>query len=264
MSESTKRSYRAALPAVVTPTATVPINGSNLPRRYSRSRFVGRRKEIQKIMDALASDDWILTIDSMGGVGKTTLALEVAHRCKEGCAENPYIPPFTGYIWTSAERRPDFCLDRVIKEILDVLCPLDEVLHLTSGHPYFLQLVYDTLIEHCNDLRRNYVTIQDVRDVWDEITDQGRTRLLFVWRESSREEKAVLAALANLLRSQQQVTAAGIVEHLVDRIGGLTEHVLFDLVAVSGALERLINRELVKEAPDEPPPMRLQPACTLS
>jgi hypothetical protein len=97
------------------------------------------------------------------------------------------------------------------------------------------------------------VTIQDVRDVRDEVTGQGRTHLLFVWGQSSREERAVLAALGSLLRSQQRVTATDIVEHLVDRVGSLVDHVPFDLRAVTGALGRLISREIVKETSEEPP-----------
>ena len=130
---------------------------------------------------------------------------------------------------------------------------LEEVLRLTAGHPYFLQLVCDALMEHCNDLRRNYVTIQDVRDVGEEITGQGRAHLLFVWGESSWEEQAVLAALANLLRSQQRVTVGDIVGCLAERVGGLVDRTPFDLGAVGEALERLMSREIVREAPDDPP-----------
>jgi len=130
---------------------------------------------------------------------------------------------------------------------------LDEVLRLTAGHPYFLQLICDCLVGHCNDQRRNYVTVQDVRDVRDEIMEQGHAQLIFVWQQSSREEQAVLAALASLLRSKQQVTAADIVEHLTERIGSLTDHVDFDLGVVTGALERLINRDIVRESSYEPP-----------
>jgi len=130
---------------------------------------------------------------------------------------------------------------------------LEEVLRLTAGHPYFLQLVCDALMEHCNDVRRNYVTIQDVRDVGDEITVQGRAYLLFVWGQSSWEERAVLAALASLLRLQQRVTAGNIVGCLAECVGGLVDRTPFDLRAVEGALERLMSREIVREAPDDPP-----------
>jgi len=106
------------------PTPTIPVNGSNLPNRHPN--FVGRQDEIEKVMDALGSRAWIVTIDGMGGIGKTTLALEAAHLCRErGSYGPPHIPEFTGYIWTSARDKPDFCLDDVIREILYVLSPFE-------------------------------------------------------------------------------------------------------------------------------------------
>lgn len=101
------------------PTPTIPINGSNLPNRHSN--FVGRQDEIGNVMDALSSRAWIVTIDGMGGIGKTTLALEAAHLCRERGSYDPHIPEFTGYIWTSARDKADFCLDDVIRETLYVL-----------------------------------------------------------------------------------------------------------------------------------------------
>ncbi len=132
---------------------------------------------------------------------------------------------------------------------------LEEILRLTAGHPYFLQLICDCLMEHCNDLRRNYVTIQDVRDVRDEIVALGRQHVIFIWQESSPAEKAALAALASLLQSRHEVMASDIVELLTKRIGSLTDHMPFDLWTITQALERLSNREIVQEAdnPGEDP-----------
>jgi len=138
MSAQTEGSYQIAISVVddvaragsgdviigggFTPIPSIPFNNCNLPRPRS-SNFVGRRTEIQKVMDALASDDWIVMIDGMGGIGKTTLALEIAYLCKEHRSKYPHIPQFTGYIWISAQESPDFCLDYVVKKILRVLGP---------------------------------------------------------------------------------------------------------------------------------------------
>src|SRR6266567_906146 len=88
------------------PIPTLPMNGSNLPNRHTN--FVGRRDEIGKVMEALASRAWIVTIDGMGGIGKTTLALEVSHLCRERTSDYASIPKFKGYIWTSARDKADF------------------------------------------------------------------------------------------------------------------------------------------------------------
>src|SRR4051812_19549875 len=56
------------------------IVSDNLLR--SANIFVGRQKEIARCQEALLPDDrdWGIVIDGIGGIGKTALALEVAHR----------------------------------------------------------------------------------------------------------------------------------------------------------------------------------------
>ena len=74
-------------------TATLP---DNLPR-YN-SIFVGRQPEIARCLDALAPEErgWGITIDGIGGMGKTTLALEVANRARQQA-------PFDAYLFASAK-----------------------------------------------------------------------------------------------------------------------------------------------------------------
>ncbi|MBM3429237.1 MAG: NB-ARC domain-containing protein, partial [Bacteroidetes bacterium] len=57
-------------------TVNVP---DNLPR-YT-DVFVGRKAEITRCMEALSPEErgWGVAIDGIGGMGKTALALEVAH-----------------------------------------------------------------------------------------------------------------------------------------------------------------------------------------
>lgn len=62
--------------------ALAPKLPDNLPRRAS---FFGRDKEMETVMRALSPEDrtWGVLLDGIGGIGKTALAIEVAHRCKE-------------------------------------------------------------------------------------------------------------------------------------------------------------------------------------
>ena len=68
----------------------------NLPRR---DQFFGRDKAIEDVLRALSPDDrgWGVVIDGIGGIGKTALAIEVAHRCKQGRM-------FNGFIFVSAKK----------------------------------------------------------------------------------------------------------------------------------------------------------------
>ena len=106
------------------PAPNPPVNRCNLPNCHPK--FVGRENKIREVMESLASRSWIIAIYGTGGIGKTTLALEVAHLCRESREDYPQIPEFTGYIWTSARDNPNFCLDDVIREILYVLSPFEK------------------------------------------------------------------------------------------------------------------------------------------
>lgn len=62
--------------------AYVPPITDNIPRRVP---FFGREREMTYVLRALSPEDrtWGVLIDGIGGIGKTALAIEAAHRCKE-------------------------------------------------------------------------------------------------------------------------------------------------------------------------------------
>ncbi len=55
--------------------------------------FVGREREIARCLEALDPDErgWGVVIDGLGGMGKTALALEVAHRARERAWFDAYL-----------------------------------------------------------------------------------------------------------------------------------------------------------------------------
>jgi len=84
------------------PAPTIP---HNLP---SRTDFIGRAAEKARVYEALRSRPYLVSIDGIGGIGKTVLALEVAHECLRASKEEgptDGIPTFSGFIWTTAKDR---------------------------------------------------------------------------------------------------------------------------------------------------------------
>jgi ABC-type glycerol-3-phosphate transport system substrate-binding protein len=107
---------------------------SNLPNR-DYIEFVGRQQSLKTAMRVLAQDHRIgvITIDGVGGIGKTTLALEIAHRCREK-------KKFEAIIWVSAKREvltPKGIISRQqsFSNFDDLLSIAARVLH----HPELLQ-----------------------------------------------------------------------------------------------------------------------------
>jgi tetratricopeptide (TPR) repeat protein len=80
--------------------ATLP---DNLPR-YT-DVFVGRKQEIARCLEALSPDDrgWGVTIDGIGGMGKTALALEVAHLARQQALFDAYLFASAKTTWLSPE-----------------------------------------------------------------------------------------------------------------------------------------------------------------
>ncbi|UFP96524.1 tetratricopeptide repeat protein [Gloeobacter morelensis] len=82
-------------PATAVPAANLAPLVDNLP---PGDLFVGREAEMAQCLEGLSPQErgWGVVIDGQGGLGKTSLALAVAHFCRrEGC--------FGAYLWVSAK-----------------------------------------------------------------------------------------------------------------------------------------------------------------
>jgi LuxR family glucitol operon transcriptional activator len=130
---------KAAATRDETPGPSFLTHPNNLPRR--EISMVGRDEEIAKILRVLAKSNQfcLVSITGVAGVGKTALALEVAHRClklrdlPEGLDPNELN--YDAIVWTSAKQNvligPSFrkCspiqsnLFAIIREMLRVVGP---------------------------------------------------------------------------------------------------------------------------------------------
>jgi len=87
-------------------------NSASGPRRVLHNlpqpdyvRFVGRKEELDRLRKLLHPRDriWCIVIDGVGGIGKSALALEIAHRYLKEFEELPEEERFDVIIWTSAK-----------------------------------------------------------------------------------------------------------------------------------------------------------------
>jgi hypothetical protein len=100
-----RQSFRSFCGIDVLPQVDSPSIYHNLPQP-DYEEFVGREKELAEIHRLLSpsSRHFLITIDGIGGIGKSTLALEVAHRYLEKANDFPITERFEAIIWTSAKQ----------------------------------------------------------------------------------------------------------------------------------------------------------------
>ena len=122
----------------------------NLPQR-SYTRFVGRQAELEQLRRLLLphprSRHFVITLDGIGGVGKSALALELAYGYRNGFADLPEPERFEAIVWASAKRTL-----------------------LTAGGIQQRQQTFNTL----NDLYREIATVFDLPAILQADADQRR------------------------------------------------------------------------------------------
>ncbi len=95
------------------PVAPLPAPSSSNDRQIPhnlppRSEFIGRDKEIERLHEAFRTRYHLVSIEGIGGIGKTSLALELAHeylKLSKGQGSVNNITAFDGFIWTTAKDR---------------------------------------------------------------------------------------------------------------------------------------------------------------
>lgn len=106
---------------------------NNLPR--NPDIFVGRKADLARGLEALAPEErgWGVVIDGIGGIGKTALALEVAHAARQRAWFDAYLFASAKTTWLGTEGvRPETLalssLDAFVREFARRL-GADEIVH---------------------------------------------------------------------------------------------------------------------------------------
>lgn len=153
-------------PAAPAAERDVPCIYHNLPPRYGE--FIGREAEVARVLEWVETSRWPLaSIEGMGGIGKTSLAIEAAHRCLPG-PQQAIRKPFDAVVWTSARDYADFNLrlDHVLDTIARVL-----------DYPHLAQLPPEQKIGAVDKLLRSHRTLL-LADNLETVTDLSLVKFL--------------------------------------------------------------------------------------
>ncbi len=165
----------------------------NLPRR-EYTKLIGREEEFQKIIDALTGRPYLISIDGLGGIGKSTLALEIGYQFLnrqvvshgKKLAKKHY---YDAIIWVSAKRytlRKDGIITRAqkVQTLQDIL---DIILITLKKERDVEQTISQKKELARRELRKNHVLL--IIDNLETIDDE---QLLEFLRELPEPTKALL------------------------------------------------------------------------
>lgn len=254
---------RAALP----PPAERLHPWHNLPQR-SYARFVGRQDELAHLTRLLLphprSRHFLMTIDGIGGVGKSTLAIELAYRFRDHYADLPPDERFAAIVWVSAkrtllsasgihQRQQTFrTLDDLYREIASVF-ELPAILQATPAERR-------TLAEHALAAQRTLLIIDNLETADDEellaflrelpdptkaiVTTRHRIDIAYAIRLTGMPESDALALMA-VESARKSIELPHAAAHdLYRRTGGIPLAIVWSLglMSLGHSVESVLRR----------------------
>jgi len=176
------------------------VENQNLPRP-DYLRFVGRKEYLKQVFEALQHDRaWVVSIDGVGGVGKTALAREVAETLRS-------LPPgspssFEFLVWTSAKE------SRLTPSGIDAqqvgFRNLDEVLSSIAGVTGFSEVLPLSLAHKKSQVLDilGAAKVLVILDNLETVEDKDVLRFLY---ELPRPSKALVTTRHRVEESQKNV-----------------------------------------------------------
>ncbi len=171
----------------------------NLPHQDCTA-FIGRQEELNRLLELLSVDHsaHLISVDGIGGVGKTTLVLEAAYRCLQASTHptDATVPTFDAIIFTSAKQEyltaagllPRLKREQNLRDIFRAIAKtLDrsEITYMPADQQ--LELIRDSL-KHQRSLLivDNLETIEDQQDVLSFVYDLPPTvKVVLTTREQA-------------------------------------------------------------------------------
>lgn len=153
--------------------------------------FIGREDELERLFDLLSSRNrsWIITIDGIGGIGKSALALEVAHRYRQKFEELSPEERFDAIVWTSAKQNV-LTIDGITnrRQMLHTLDDIYTAIAITLGRENIIRAT----VEQQNEVARKALTEQRTLLIIDNLETIDDENLLTFLHELPTPTKAIV------------------------------------------------------------------------
>ena len=114
----------------------------------------------------------------------------------------------------------------------------EQILRLTSCHPYFLQLMLQKFVDHINERRHYRIGSEDVDEVVSDLMRHPPSHFNYLWVNSSLQERKVLSAMASFPIESMEIPLQEIYAKL--------SQINIEDTTVKGILEKLVEKDILE------------------
>jgi hypothetical protein len=119
---------------------------------------------------------------------------------------------------------------------------VQKIRQLTADQPYLIHLICRPLIDYCNELKKAYVTMNDVNAILKELMESKQNHFQWLWNQSTKEERHVLSVLAELGMDERSLLSLVEIEVQYKHYS-----LNYKIESVLAALTNLVEREVVEK-----------------
>ena len=128
---------------------------------------------------------------------------------------------------------------------------VEAIYRLSAGQPFYTQAICQNLIDQLNERRTDHATLDIVNGVVEGIVNNPLPQMIFLWDGLERDEKLVLALLAETLPDDRSYSTPNNVRQTIDR----REYPLeLSKAHISTALDKLFKSEMLLRSDATTPP----------
>ena len=126
----------------------------------------------------------------------------------------------------------------------------ETIYRLTAGQPFYTQAICQRLVDHLNEAQTSVATPAILESVVRDVVSNALPQMVFLWESLERDEKIVLALLAEQLADADDRAT---VEQITALRASRKYPVDLDVARMATALENLFAKELLGKSHDLPP-----------
>jgi hypothetical protein len=123
---------------------------------------------------------------------------------------------------------------------------VEKIRMLTGDQPYLIQLFCHYLVRHCTNNTKDYITINDVNVVLEEVKQSGRQYFNWVWDQASPEERVILSVIAQASGDSEQFVSFNDIERIFKDY-----HLSYTREGLLASLRNLRNGDVIIDVPHE-------------